>query len=87
MKDKDYNYIAGKFSEISDRAFTITPENPRALPAEEYAKVLDGVGIKATSYASVADALDEAKKYAKETNTALLCLGSLYMYCEVIDKI
>jgi dihydrofolate synthase/folylpolyglutamate synthase len=87
MKDKDYNYIAGKFAEISDRAFTITPENPRALPAKEYAKVLDGVGIKATSYASVADALNEAKKYAKETSTALLCLGSLYMYCEVIDKI
>ena len=87
MKDKDYNYIAGKFAEIADRAFTITPDNPRALPAEEYAKVLEGVGIKATSYASVASALDGAKKYAKETNTALLCLGSLYMYCEVIDKI
>lgn len=87
MKDKDYNYIAGKFAEIADRAFTITPDNPRALPAEEYAKVLEGVGIKATSYASVASALDDAKKYAKETNTALLCLGSLYMYCEVIDKI
>lgn len=87
MKDKDYNYIAGKFAEISDRAFTITPQNPRALPAEDYAKVLEGVGIKATSYASVAAALDDAKKYAKETSTALLCLGSLYMYCEVIDKI
>lgn len=87
MKDKDYNYIAGKFAEISDRAFTITPQNPRALPAEEYAKVLEGVGITATSYSSVADALEDAKKYAKETNTALLCLGSLYMYCEVIDKI
>ena len=87
MKDKDYNYIAGKFAEISDRAFTITPQNPRALPAEEYAKVLEGVGITATSYSSVADALEDAKKYAKETSTALLCLGSLYMYCEVIDKI
>ena len=87
MKDKDYNYIAGKFAEISDRAFTITPQNPRALPAEEYANVLEGVGITATSYSSVADALEDAKKYAKETSTALLCLGSLYMYCEVIDKI
>ena len=77
MKDKDYNYIAGKFAEISDRAFTITPDNPRALPAEEYAKVLEGVRIKATSYASVASALEDAKKYAKETSTALLCLGSL----------
>ncbi len=87
MKDKDYNYIAGKFAEISDRAFTITPQNPRALPAEEYAKVLEGVGITATSYSSVADALEDAKKYAKETDSALLCLGSLYMYCEVIETL
>ncbi len=87
MKDKDYNYISGKFAEISDRAFTITPQNPRALPAEEYAKVLEGVGITATSYSSVADALEDAKKYAKETDSALLCLGSLYMYCEVIETL
>ena len=85
MKDKDYNYIAGKFAEIADRAFTITPDNPRALPAEEYAKVLEEVGINATSYSSVSAALDGAKKYAKETDTPLLCLGSLYMYCEVIQ--
>ena len=87
MRDKDYNYIAGKFAEISDRAFTITPQNPRALPAEEYAKVLEGVGITATSYSSVADALVEAKEYARSSDTALLCLGSLYMYCEVIEAI
>ena len=84
MKDKDYNYIAKKFSEISDRAFTITPQNPRALPAEEYAKVLEGVGIAASSYSSVADALNDAKEYARSSGAALLCLGSLYMYCEVI---
>lgn len=87
MKDKDYNYIAGKFSEIASRAFTITPANPRALPAEEYANVLEGVGIKAQSYSSVADALADAKKYALENNTALVCLGSLYMYCEVIETL
>ena len=87
MKDKDYNYISRKFAEISDRAFTITPQNPRALPAEEYARVLGGVGITATAYASVADALRDAKSYASDTGTALLCLGSLYMYCEVIEKL
>ena len=87
MKDKDYNYIAGKFAEISDRAFTITPQNPRALPADEYAKVLGGVGITATSYSSVADALRDAREYAKTSGTALLCLGSLYMYCEVIETL
>ena len=87
MKDKDYNYIACKFAEVADRAFTITPQNPRALPADEYAKVLEGVGITATSYSSVADALCDAKEYAKSSGTALLCLGSLYMYCEVIETL
>jgi dihydrofolate synthase/folylpolyglutamate synthase len=87
MKDKDYNYIASKFSAISNRAFTITPQNPRALTAEEYAKVLEGVGITASAYASVADALDDAKTYAKSKDSALVCLGSLYMYCEVIETL
>ena len=87
MRDKDYNYIASKFSEIANRAFTITPANPRALPAEEYAAVLEGVGIKAQAYSAVADALADAKEYARESNTALVCLGSLYMYCEVIETL
>ena len=87
MKDKDYNYIAGKFSEISDRAFTITPQNPRALPAEEYAKVLESKGIKATHYDSVTSALADAKAYAKSSGAPLVCLGSLYMYCEVIEAL
>jgi dihydrofolate synthase/folylpolyglutamate synthase len=87
MKDKDYNFIAGKFAEIADRAFTITPQNPRALSAEEYARVLEGVGIEATHYASVTDALTDAKSYAKSCGSPLVCLGSLYMYCEVIESI
>ena len=87
MKDKDYNYISRKFAEIADRAFTITPANPRALPADEYAKVLEGVGITATSYESVASALADAKKFAKDSGTPLVCLGSLYMYCEVIQTL
>ena len=87
MKDKDYNYIAGKFSEIADRAFTITPQNPRALPAEEYAKVLESKDIKATHYDSVTSALADAKAYAKSSGAPLVCLGSLYMYCEVIEAL
>ena len=87
MKDKDYNYIASKFAEISDRAFTITPANPRALPAEEYAKVLEEKGISATYYESVSAALTDAKAYAKSSGSPLVCLGSLYMYCEVIESL
>ncbi len=87
MKDKDYNYIASKFSEIADRAFTITPANPRALPAEEYAMVLEDVGIIASHYDSVAAALSDAKEYSRSNGVPLVCLGSLYMYCEVTEAL
>ena len=87
MKDKDYNYIASKLSEIADTAVVITPDNPRALDAKEYANVLSKKGIDARAYGSVAEALNAGKKLAEDNQTALVCLGSLYMYKEVVDNI
>ena len=87
MKDKDYNYIASRLSEIAESAVVITPDNPRALAAAEYADVLAEKGIKATAYQSVKDALEAGKALALENGTALVCLGSLYMYKEVADNI
>ena len=87
LKDKDYNVIAKTLSEVADTAFTITPDNPRALSAEEYAKVLVGYGIAATPCESIAEALSLGKATAKANNTALCCLGSLYTYVDVIKTI
>ena len=87
MRDKDYNYIASKLSEIADRAVVITPDNPRALAADEYATVLSQKGIVATAYKSVGEALKAGKELAHKNSTALVCLGSLYMYKEVVDNI
>jgi len=87
MKDKDYTYIASRLSEIAVSAYTITPDNPRALDAEEYARKLSECGVIATPCKSVGEALDTAQKDASKRNTALICLGSLYMYAEVIKNI
>ena len=87
LKDKDYNVIAKTLSEITDTAFTITPDNPRALPAEDYAKVLCEYGINATPCTSISEALSLGKSAAKEKETALCCLGSLYTYVEVIKAL
>ena len=87
MKDKDYFYIASRLSEISDSAVVITPDNPRALDASEYASVLAEKGIEAKAYGSVNEALEAGKKLAKDNETALVCLGSLYMYKEVYENI
>ena len=84
LSDKDYRAIAKDLSCVSEYAFTITPDNKRALSAAEYAGVLSEYGIEATPTGSVSEALRLGKEKAKELNTALCCLGSLYTYVEVI---
>ena len=85
MKDKDYDYIAQRLASVASDAFTVTPNNPRALGAEEYASVLKSNGVNAMAFDNVKDAVAKAKKEAREKNTALVCLGSLYMYAEIYD--
>ena len=87
MKDKDYEYIASRLSEIADSAVVITPDNPRALNANDYARVLAANGIFSKAYDTVSEALAAGKALAKENNTALVCLGSLYMYGEISDNV
>ena len=83
MRDKDYEYVASRLSEIAGRAFCIKPDNPRALDAEEYADVLRGKGVESSHHNSVEEALRDALEYATKNNSALVCLGSLYMYEQV----
>ncbi|MBE6596758.1 MAG: bifunctional folylpolyglutamate synthase/dihydrofolate synthase [Ruminococcaceae bacterium] len=84
MKDKDYRFIAGELATVASHAFTVTPDNPRSLSAAEYAEVLREAGVDALPFDSLKDALTEAIREAKATNTPLVCLGSLYMYAELI---
>ncbi|MBO7304957.1 MAG: bifunctional folylpolyglutamate synthase/dihydrofolate synthase [Clostridia bacterium] len=87
LRDKDYEFIAGKLAEVAKSAFTITPDSPRALAAEDYARTLISHGVPATPYPSIKEALCAAIKAAKESGDALICLGSLYTYCDVTDSL
>lgn len=87
LKDKDYEYIASRLSEIADKAFTLTPDNPRALDGKEYAEVLCQNGVIAKGFDSLNDAYEASKSEAKENGKALVCLGSLYTYSELINLI
>ena len=83
LGDKDYEYIAAKVAEVASRAFTMTPDNPRALSAEEYAGVLEKNGVAATPYSDIRAAFSAAKAAAMCDGAPLVCLGSLYTYGEV----
>ncbi len=85
MADKDYTDMVKTLAPLTERVFTLTPDNPRSLPAAEYAKVFANAGIAASAHESVTDAVHAAVAYGRETGTPIFSLGSLYMYAEVTD--
>lgn len=87
MADKDYPFMVKKMSEIAKEAFCITPANPRALPAEDYAAAFRAQRVPVKAFSSVPEALREAVEKARKEKLPLLCLGSLYMYSEIISAL
>ncbi len=87
MADKDHLYMAKCISRIADEVFCITPENPRALKGADYAEEFRRFGVKACDTPSPSEALKLAIEAAKRENKAILCVGSLYMYGQIIDAL
>ena len=87
LSDKDYHFIAGKLCEVAEKIFTLTPDNPRALSAEEYAKVIRSHSVYAEAHPNIEDAFNAARVAALADGKPLICLGSLYTYCDIINYI
>ena len=87
LKDKDYVAIAKKISEVASDAFTITPDNPRALSADDYRDTLLSFGVNAKATSGVKEALTAAFNLAASESKPIICLGSLYTYAEVTHTI
>ncbi len=85
MADKDYPYMVRRMAEVAKEAFCITPNNPRALNAEKLAEVFLENKIPSSAFDTPKDALKAAMNKAKEEGLSVLCLGSLYMYCEIFE--
>lgn len=82
MADKERGEMIETVKPVTAHAFTVTPNNPRALAAQDYAAQLTAHGISATSYASVAEGVKAAIEASKKEGIPLICLGSLYLYEE-----
>ena len=83
MADKDYDGMVATLAPVAAEAFTLTPDNPRSLPAADFAEAFRRGGVPAASFETVEDAVRAAVARARETGKPLVSLGSLYMYCEV----
>ena len=85
LRDKDYTAIAETISTVAERAYTITPQNPRALEASTYATMLGYYGTKARVFADedISIAFAFAYREAKRDRRPLIVLGSLYTYGDI----
>ena len=87
MADKDYTHMVSRMAEVAARVFCVRPANDRALDPTAYAQVFASLGIPAEGYPTVADGVNAAMQVAQDEHLPLLCLGSLYMYGEVLAAV
>lgn len=83
MQDKDFDAMIEGLKLVTAFAYTVTPSNPRALPAEEYAEHFHAHGIPAEAHTSIPEAVSVAYVAAREQGLPLVCLGSLYLYRDI----
>lgn len=87
MADKDFPGMAKTLSPYIKRAFTVKPDNPRALDSGELAKTFESRGIKALPCDTVESGVKAALAAAREDNLPLVMSGTLYMYKQAKDAV
>ena len=82
LADKDYKDMLSDLAPCFAKVYTVTPNCPRALSAEELQKEAR-FHTDAEAADSVADAIRKAVDYADENNLAgVVVCGSLYLAAE-----
>lgn len=75
--DKDYPEIIRITAPLAEQIFTVqTPDNPRAMPAEELAEEVRKINPRAEAAASVEEALQKSWKLAGKKDV-IVAFGSL----------
>ena len=87
MADKDYRGMVAALAPVVEEVFALTPDNPRALPAADFAAVWHEHGVPATGFETVDAAVAAAVAAATVRKKPLFSLGSLYMYAEVTESL
>ena len=84
MADKDYGNMFRWLAPYAKEFVTVTPDNPRSLPAEELARfITENLGAKATPCPTVADGVRAAIEKAGKDGVVCAC-GSLYMIGDIV---
>ncbi|MCC8022546.1 MAG: bifunctional folylpolyglutamate synthase/dihydrofolate synthase [Clostridiales bacterium] len=78
MRDKDYEGYLRTLSPVLSHLYTVTPDQPRALPAADLARCAAGFLPEATACASVEQAVGLARREQDAADLLLIC-GSFYL--------
>ena len=82
MADKDYPDMLDQILPMAKEVLCVTPDNPRALQAEELAKIIEEKGVHAIANETIGNAVDLAFERAAKDDV-IVALGSLYMIGDV----
>lgn len=77
LEDKLQLEMLGMLAALGQKIVTVTPDNPRAMRAEELAQRLQDVGGDAVPAVSLEEGLNKARELAGETGV-VIAAGSLY---------
>lgn len=83
LGDKDFHCMYRDVARYAKEFITITPANPRALPAEKLAEYLAQFGRPVTACQSVEEGVRLAVQNAGKDGV-VLCYGSLYMIGDIV---
>lgn len=75
LKDKDYGQMLNLIEPFAAKIICLTPDNPRALSADELARLVGKRGIPALSCPSI----EEGILHALESDEPIIAFGSLYL--------
>lgn len=79
LADKDYSAMYEQIMPLTAASLTLTPPNPRAMPAAQLAEYLRRYDKPVTVCDTVYSAVQTAIDMARAQNMAVLACGSLYM--------
>ena len=87
MADKDYAETVEISAPYIARAFTVTPNVPRALNGEAYADTYRAHGVEATSCESIESGVAAATDDARREGRPLIIFGSLSLYADIVSAV
>ena len=83
MADKEYEQMIALLQPYTAAVYTVTPANPRSLPAAELAACFQKYGVEAAlAFDSVQEAVNRALEDSLRDHMPLMMLGTLYLYEE-----